>query len=873
MSHKSQPLKNNVFGTLNKSEFTFQQLLEVLPDAVVAVNTAGEIQFANTQAQKLFGYQLEELQGKPVELLIPTRFNNHLDHREAYVANPHTRPMGVDLELSAQQKEGVEFPVEIALSPLETTAGTLVIAIIRDVTERKQADERYRNTLDNMLEGCQIIDFDWRYVYVNVAAARQGHSKPEDLLQRTMMEAYPGIEKTELFRVLRRCMEERLPQNMENVFTFPDGGVGWFDLRIQPVPEGLFILSIDITKRKHAEEALTASEDRYRDLVEHSQDLICTHDLDGYILSVNPFAEHSLGYSTDDLLQMNLRDILAPEAHSALDKYLTDIKENGHAKGTMLVQTKAGEQRVWEFNNTLRTEGVDVPLVRGMARDVTEAYRFEKALREERDRFAKLAATAPGVICSFRMKPDGSFSMPYASPAIEDVYGLKAEDLVNDFSAAMIRIHPDDVEKVNKTVAESARTLTPWRTEFRFNHPQKGEVWIGSHSMPIKEPDGSIIWHGFISDISERKRAEMEIIRQSERVKALRNIDIAISSSMDLKLVLNVILREVASQLGSDAGDILLLERYTQELEFGEGFGFRSPQKQDSRLRLGQGLAGKVALKRKLISIPDLEEHDDFFTRRGLFNEEGFVTYFGVPLVAKGKLTGVLEVFHRSHFSPEPGWSDFLEALAGQAAIAIDNATLFDDLQRSNIELMMAYDKTLEGWSAALDLRDEETEGHTQRVTEMTVKLAEKMGISKRDLVYVRRGALLHDIGKMGIPDHILLKPGKLTDEEWETMRKHPIYAYELLKPIEYLGPALDIPYCHHEKWDGSGYPRGLAGENIPLAARIFAIVDIYDALTSNRPYRAAWSKEKTLEHIQSLSGSHLDPEVVKAFLNFINGS
>lgn len=873
MSHKSQPLKNNVFGTLNKSEFTFQQLLEVLPDAVVAVNTAGEIQFANTQAQKLFGYQLEELQGKPVELLIPTRFNNHLDHREAYVANPHTRPMGVDLELSAQQKEGVEFPVEIALSPLETTAGTLVIAIIRDVTERKQADERYRNTLDNMLEGCQIIDFDWRYVYVNVAAARQGHSKPEDLLQRTMMEAYPGIEKTELFRVLRRCMEERLPQNMENVFTFPDGGVGWFDLRIQPVPEGLFILSIDITKRKHAEEALTASEDRYRDLVEHSQDLICTHDLDGYILSVNPFAEHSLGYSTDDLLQMNLRDILAPEVHSALDKYLSDIKENGHAKGTMLVQTKAGEQRVWEFNNTLRTEGVDVPLVRGMARDVTEAYRFEKALREERDRFAKLAATAPGVICSFRMKPDGSFSMPYASPAIEDVYGLKAEDLVNDFSAAMIRIHPDDVEKVNKTVAESARTLTPWRTEFRFNHPQKGEVWIGSHSMPIKEPDGSIIWHGFISDISERKRAEMEIIRQSERVKALRNIDIAISSSMDLKLVLNVILREVASQLGSDAGDILLLERYTQELEFGEGFGFRSPQKQDSRLRLGQGLAGKVALKRKLISIPDLEEHDDFFTRRGLFNEEGFVTYFGVPLVAKGKLTGVLEVFHRSHFSPEPGWSDFLEALAGQAAIAIDNATLFDDLQRSNIELMMAYDKTLEGWSAALDLRDEETEGHTQRVTEMTVKLAEKMGISKRDLVYVRRGALLHDIGKMGIPDHILLKPGKLTDEEWETMRKHPIYAYELLKPIEYLGPALDIPYCHHEKWDGSGYPRGLAGENIPLAARIFAIVDIYDALTSNRPYRAAWSKEKTLEHIQSLSGSHLDPEVVKAFLNFINGS
>jgi PAS domain S-box-containing protein len=158
----------------------------------------------------------------------------------------------------------------------------------------------------------------------------------------------------------------------------PNREVGWFELRIQPMPEGLFILSIDITERKQAEDKLAASEDRYRDLVENSQDLICTHDLEGFILSVNPFVESVLGYSTDDLLQMNLRDIPAPEVRGAFDKYLTDIKENGHAKGSMLVQTKAGEQRIWEFNNTRRTEGVDVPLVRGMARDVTEAYRSRR---------------------------------------------------------------------------------------------------------------------------------------------------------------------------------------------------------------------------------------------------------------------------------------------------------------------------------------------------------------------------------------------------------------------------------------------------------------------------------------------------------------
>ena len=211
---------------------------------------------------------------------------------------------------------------------------------------------------------------------------------------------------------------------------------------------------------------------------------------------------------------------------------------------------------------------------------------------------------------------------------------------------------------------------------------------------------------------------------------------------------------------------------------------------------------------------------------------------------------------------------EFLEALGGQAAIAIDNTTLFNDLQRSNFELTLTYDRTLEGWSAALDLRDRETEGHTQRVTETTLKLAKVMGLSEQELVHMRRGALLHDIGKMGIPDEILLKPDKLTEEEWEIMRRHPVYAFELLKPIAYLQPALDIPYCHHEKWDGTGYPRALKGGEIPFAARIFTVVDVWDALLSDRPYRKGWPKEKVLEYIRSLSGIQFDPKVVEAFLN-----
>jgi HD-GYP domain-containing protein (c-di-GMP phosphodiesterase class II) len=189
------------------------------------------------------------------------------------------------------------------------------------------------------------------------------------------------------------------------------------------------------------------------------------------------------------------------------------------------------------------------------------------------------------------------------------------------------------------------------------------------------------------------------------------------------------------------------------------------------------------------------------------------------------------------------------------------------DLQHAHSDLAEAYEATIEGWSNVLDLRDKETEGHTQRVTEITIRLSRALGISEDQIIHIRRGALLHDIGKMAIPDGILQKPGPLTEDEWKEMRRHPEYAYQMLSPIVYLRPALDIPYCHHERWDGSGYPRGLKGEEIPLSARIFSIVDVWDALLSNRPYRRGCTEESVLEYIRKHSGTSFDPRLVDAFL------
>ncbi len=372
---------------------------------------------------------------------------------------------------------------------------------------------------------------------------------------------------------------------------------------------------------------------------------------------------------------------------------------------------------------------------------------------------------------------------------------------------------------------------------------------------------------GMAGTTLHRMSLNEETVRQLDRLEALHNIDIAISASMDLQMTLNVLLEHVKTQLNADAADVLLLNPHSQTLEYTAGLGFRTRGAQTAHIRLGEDFAGRAALERRTVRVDDPAETKSSPHFGALWAGEGFAAYYGVPLISKGKVKGVLEVFHRAPFRPERDWIDFLETLAGQAAIAIDSGQLFDNLQRSNVDLALAYDATIEGWSHALDLRDKETEGHTLRVTEITERLAKAMGIGDAELVHVRRGALLHDIGKMGVPDSILLKPGTLTDEEWVLMRQHPQLAFDMLAPIAYLKPALDIPYCHHEKWDGTGYPRGLKGEQIPLAARLFAIVDVWDALRSDRPYRKAWDEDKVRAHILAGSGTHFDPKVVAAFL------
>jgi PAS domain S-box-containing protein len=475
----------------------------------------------------------------------------------------------------------------------------------------------------------------------------------------------------------------------------------------------------------------------------------------------------------------------------------------------------------------------------------------------------------PGI--AFRCQNDSNWTMEYISQGCMQLTGYQPEDLIkNNTVSYQDLIHPDDQAEVRRKVEQAVAENRPYDVIYRINTHSGATKWVREMGQALTYNHSSFLLEGFITDITEVKHNEQQITHQMERFQALRRIDMAINASLDLRVTLDILLDQVVLLLHVDAADVLIFNPITQMLEFSNGRGFKGNHLHKIRLRIGDSFAGRAGLEKQPVLIPDFMAEKDHLGQPPSIAGEQFGSYFAVPLIAKGQVKGILEVFQRKMIQPNKDWIDFLEALAGQAAIAVENATLFNELQRSNIELARAYEATLEGWSKALELRDQETQGHTQRVTDITTRLAIMMNVPEEMLIHIRRGALLHDIGKMGIPDSILLKPGPLSEEEWDIMRKHPVYAFNLLASITTLGPALEIPYSHHEKWDGSGYPQGLTGEQIPLAARIFAVVDVWDALRSDRPYRKAWPNGRVIEYISSESGKHFDPQVVECFLKLL---
>jgi len=443
------------------------------------------------------------------------------------------------------------------------------------------------------------------------------------------------------------------------------------------------------------------------------------------------------------------------------------------------------------------------------------------------------------------------------------------------FLQGEIIFSPDLSQDIALPLSEQARAVGWSGLAVPIRSLQEGiGVLVVAVELPRQIPHEDTHLLYTISEIAGNAIRRSQLFQQTQhqlqRLSSLRTIDIAINTILDLRVILNILIEHILAQLNVDAAAILLLNPRSQTLQHAASAGFNSEAPSSWQFYVANDITTRVIRSRSMFFVRDLRD----MTQRGRLlslADEKFVTYCCVPLVAKGQIKGVLELYNRSPLEPDAEWKNILETLADQTAIAVDNALLFEELQKMNINLLLAYDAAIEGWAKALDLRSYESPGHTQRLAERTVKLASALGVPENDLVYIRRGALLHDIGMMGIPDTILSKLDPLTEEEWALIRRHPQIAQEMLSMIAYLQPALEIPYSHHERWNGSGYPRGLEGEEIPLAARIFAVVDVWDALTSDRPYRKAWTREAAREYLEQNKGILFDPRVVDVFLRLID--
>jgi PAS domain S-box-containing protein len=655
-------------------------------------------------------------------------------------------------------------------------------------------------------------------------------------------------------------------------------------------------------ERIRSEQALRTSEKLYRTLVETSPDAVTLTDLQGNILVSNLQAALNIGFERpEDLIGQNVYKFIIPEQISVAQNGADETLERGALSDNkeFVVIRKDGSLLPIELNASVVQDANGQPTgFIGVSRDISLRKRrdheqkaiitMSSALRtaKRRDEMIPLVVENLAALLSAQAAVLVTGAVTDGEHIVERGYGLWAGLAGQAVTNRTYFDHPSIVAgnplvlKLEDESPERGADFFAPTTELQnvigvpliCQNQYIGSLWVGLR-QELQEDALPIL--SAISDISanaiHRATLHEQTQRRLQKLAALRSVDMAISASLDLRVALNVLLDQLTVQLNVDASAVLIYNKHPRSLEYSAGRGFRTNSIYRSVVNLGEGPAGKAALDRRTCYIEDLDEEPAFIQSRGL-SGEGFVSYCAVPLVAKGQLKGLLEVFNRSHLKPDTEWLEFFETMAGQAAIAVDNATLFNDLQRSNMELALAYDITLEGWVHALDMRDQEAEGHTRRVMDMTMRIARALGKTDNELIHIRRGVLLHDIGKIAIPDEILLKPGPLSEAEWEIMRKHPVYAYELLSPINYLKYALDIPYCHHEKWDGTGYPRGLHGEQIPLAARIFAVVDVWDAMRSDRPYRPRWTDDKVREYIQSNAGLHFDPQMVGLFMEIWNG-
>lgn len=604
----------------------------------------------------------------------------------------------------------------------------------------------------------------------------------------------------------------------------------------------------DITERKRAETAIRESEVKFRAVAESTSAMICIHR-GGKFLYVNPAYARVSGYSQEEMLNLNYDFDLSKEDREII-KQRVAARLRGETVQTRyevkIIDRKGREYWLDVTGGMIMYEGA--PALLNTAIDITERKRAEANLRLQS---TALEAAANAIVIT-----DGSGKISWVNKAFSKLTGYTFDESLGK-DLHILYSGEQDQEFYDEMLG-TIKSNRPWQGEL-INKRKDGSLYLEEMFItPVVNENGSLTNYVAIKqDITERRHRQREL-------ETISRVSAALRTTNNRAEILQVMMRQLTDLLNAEGIAIAWIDHETGGSRYLAGSGLWEPLA-GKMLSVGKGLAGKTIASGELLTNFNIKD-DLKFVSPDLIKKINMIA--SAPLTVQGKTLGALMVGRNTIFSEEE--LRLLRSISDITASALNRAELIEQLQTQTAELEEAYDGTIEGWARAMELRDKETQGHSERVTEMTLEVARQMGLKPADLEQIRRGVLLHDIGKMGIPDHILLKPGSLTEDEWQIMRKHPQYAYDMLSAVPYLRSAIDIPYCHHERWDGKGYPQGLKADKIPLYARIFAVVDVWDALTSERPYRPAWTEADAIKHIQSQSGKHFDPKVVKVFLKII---
>jgi PAS domain S-box-containing protein len=864
---------------LQQREAMLQSIFRVAPTGIGVVRNRVLLE-VNEKICEMTGYSRDELLGKNAMILYPT-----IEDYE-YVGNEKYRQIALygtgTVETKWKRKDGRIFDVLLSSTPMDPKdqeVGVTFTAL--DITDTKAAhaalqtsEARLKNIIDAAPYGAHTytLDDNDRLIFngANKSADRILKTDLQQHIGKELKEVFPDLQNTPIVDIYRRVAKDGDTVDIDEFDYEAREFAGEYEIAVcQTGPRQVTAFFRDIAERKKALDDLEASRARFRNLADNAPVGIYEVDERGDVYVNERWLQiHGLDRSNYDpkkwpgMIHPQDRKQVVAEWNMA---FATGVEFHREYR----IITPAGKL-VWVIDRSIpvSTSGVYKKHHLGTMLDITE-----RKLTEER--FRRLAENVPVGI----YEVDSKSKNIYCNNRLAEIVGTT----IDEWKAELWydNVHPEDRKRVKERWDECFKQGIPYQDEYRLKYGSK-LIWVFDRAVPFTTNEERSHYLGVVTDITEVKRVEEKLRGSYEEVQvavrrltALRNIDTAITGSIPMRDVVKEILPNIVDSLGVDAAAILLphLDGKNLMMVAHKGLpGGKGPgdTQSDKLINLSNQYAGKAYRERKVIFTPILSDGEEDNSPNSRFKEK-FSSYAAAPLVVKNEVKGVLEVFCKRSIPFDQGWKDFMHSLTMQTAIAIDNADMFNRMQRTNLELLAAYEATIEGWSRALELRDKETLGHSERVIDLTLRLSSEMGIPQTEWSQIRRGVFLHDIGKMGIPDSILLKPGPLSDDEWVIMRQHPRYAYEMLSGIPYLLPALDIPYCHHERWDGSGYPRGLKAEEIPLAARIFAVIDVWDALTSRRPYRPAWPEENAYKYLAENAGKSFDDRVVKVFLKMMS--